>query len=144
MAEITFELVTLEGVKFTEQCYSVQLPTPDGLVSILPHHIPLVSIATPGVVSIRRRPDDPDTALEHFASDGGLIEVSGKRVRLLADTAEAADDVNELEAKQALERAKELQKTAKGQVALADATALIERHTARIKVAELKRRPRTK
>ena len=144
MAEITFELVTLEGVKFTEQCYSVQLPTPDGLVSILPHHIPLVSIASPGVVSIRRRQDDPDSALEHFASDGGLIEVSGKRVRLLADTAEAAEDVNELEAKQALERAKELQKTAKDQVALADATALIERHAARIKVAELKRRRRTK
>ena len=82
--------------------------------------------------------------MEHFASDGGVIEVSGKRVRLLADSADAADDIDELAAKQAFERAQELQKSAKDQVALADATALIERSAARIKVAELKRRRKTR
>ena len=140
MAEITFELVTLEGVKFTEECYSVQLPTPDGLISILPHHIPLISIASPGVISIRRRAEDPDSALQHYATDGGVIEVSGKRIRLLADAAEAAEDIDELKTKEALERAKELATTAKTQVALADATALIERHSAQLRVAELKNR----
>jgi len=139
---ITFELVTLEGVKFTAECYSVSLPTPQGLTSVLPHHIPLVSIAVPGVISIRKHQNDPDSALEHFASDGGLIEVDGKRVRLLADTAEAAEDIDELEAKKALEKAQELQKTAKDQVALADAAAIIERQTVRLKVAELKKRRR--
>ncbi len=137
---ITFELVTLEGVKFTAECYSVTIPTPDGLTSILPHHIPLVSIAVPGVISVRKRPGDPDSALEHFASDGGLVEVSNKRVRLLSNSAEAADDIKEAEVKEALERARELQKNAKDQVSLADATALIERHVARLKVAELKKR----
>lgn len=137
---LTFELVTLEGVKFTEECYSVALPTPGGVITVMPHHIPLVSVAMPGVVSVRRNQNDPDSKLEHFASDGGVIEISGTRVRLLANAAEAAGDINEMEAKEALERARELQLNAKDQVALADATGLIERHLAQLKVAELKRR----
>lgn len=139
---LTFELVTLEGVKFTEECYSISLPTPSGVITIMPHHIPLISLAVPGVVSVRRSQNDPDSKLDHFASDGGVIEISGTKVRLLANAAESAEDINEMEVKEALERAKELQANAKDQVALADATGLIERHLAQLKVAELKRRHR--
>ncbi len=142
MAELTFELVTPEGIKFTHEAYEIMLPTAEGQVAILPHHIPLVSLAVPGVVSIRRKQSDSDSQLEHFAVSGGLIEISGSRVRLLADTAEHAEDVDELRAKEALERARELAKTAKDDVSLADATAAIERNLGRIKVAELKKRRR--
>jgi F-type H+-transporting ATPase subunit epsilon len=140
MAELKFELVTPEGVKFTESAYEVMLPTPEGEIAILPHHIPLVSLAVPGVVSIRRKESDKDSQLEHFAVSGGLIEISGSNIRLLADTAEHAEDVDEMRAKEALERAHELAKTAKDDVSLADATAAIERNLGRLKVAELKKR----
>jgi F-type H+-transporting ATPase subunit epsilon len=143
VTDLTFELVTLEGIKFSEDCYEVMLPTPQGQIAILPHHIPLVSIASAGVVSIRKNPQDSDDRLQHFASSGGLVEVEGKRVRLLADSAESAEDIDELEVKEALERAQEIQKKATSQVALADATATLERQTARLKVAELKRRRKT-
>lgn len=139
---LKFELVTLEGIKFTQECYSISLPTPSGIITIMPHHIPLISVAVPGVVSVRKAQNDPDSQLEHFASDGGVIEISGTRVRLLANAAEAANDINEMEAKEALERAREMQQNAKDQVALADATGLIERHLAQLKVAELKKRHR--
>ncbi|MBW3538002.1 ATP synthase F1 subunit epsilon [Candidatus Parcubacteria bacterium] len=137
---LTFELVTPEGVKFTEEAYEVLLPTPNGQIGILPHHMPLVTLAVPGVIGIRRRADDPDSRIEHFATGGGFVEVDGKRLRLLADTAEHAEDIDELRAKEALERAQELQQTAEDHVALADATALIERNLARLKVTEIKRR----
>lgn len=137
---LTFELITLDGVKFTEECYEVILPTPDGQIAVFPEHAPLIAIASPGVIAVRKRQSDKDEDMLHFATDGGLIEVDDKRVRLLADVAEEANDIDERKAKEALERAKHLRAQADSQVALADATALIERHMAQLKVAELKRR----
>jgi F-type H+-transporting ATPase subunit epsilon len=141
---LTFELVTLEGLKFAEECYEVILPTPDGQIAILPNHIPLVSITSDGVVSVRRNPNDSDDRMEHFASSGGLVEIEGRRVRLLADSAETSDDLDEAEVKDALEKAKALVKNAKNQVDLSDATSLLERQSARLRVTEIKRRSRSR
>jgi F-type H+-transporting ATPase subunit epsilon len=142
MAQVSFELITPEGLKFQENVYEVMLPTPDGYIGVLPHHIPLITIATPGVISIRRRSDDRDEDVEHMATSGGFVEIDGKRVRLLADSAERAEDIDEFKAQEALKRAKELQTTHADQVSLADAARLIETNLARLKVAELKRRRR--
>ncbi len=140
MAELTFELVTPEGIKFTEEAYEILLPTPDGQIGILPHHLALVSLATAGVVSVRRRATDTDSQMEHFSTTGGLIEIDGKRVRLLADSAEHADDIEPLKVQEALKHAQDLAKTAGSHVALADATALIERYSSQLKVADIKGR----
>ncbi len=139
---VTFELITPEGLKIQEEVYELLLPTPNGQIGILPNHMPLISIITPGVISIRRRQEDTDQALEHLATSGGFLEVDDKKVRLLADSAERAEDIDEMKAQQALEKAKEMQKTAKDQVSLAEATSIIEQSTARLRVAELKKRRR--
>ena len=139
-AEISFEIITPEGLKFQADVYEAVLPTPHGNIGILPHHIPLISIVSPGVIAIRRNEKDLDDRLEYLATEGGFVEIDGKRVRLLADTAERAEDIDEMKVKEALERAKQLQATAKDQVSLADALSLIERQSARLKVAELRRR----
>lgn len=140
MAQITFEIVTPEGPKFGEEVYSVTLPTSQGQIGILPHHIPLITIVTPGVIFIRRHQDDSEEQAEHVATAGGLVEIDGKRVRLLADSAQRAEDIDELKAKEALEHARQLQRTAKNHVDLAEAVALIDQNLARLKVAELRRR----
>ncbi len=138
--QISFELVTPEGLKLHEEVYEVLLPAPQGQIGILPNHMPLISVITPGVISVKRHADDPDEDVEILATSGGLLEVDGQRARLLADTAERADDIDEMRAKEALERAKEIQKTAKDQISLAEATSIIEQSAARLKVAELKRK----
>ncbi len=142
MAVLSFEIVTPQGVKFQSEVAQVQLPTPDGEVGILPHHIPLITVVSPGVISITHAEVRSGEQVEHMATSGGLVEIDGKRVRLLADTAERAEDIDELKAKEALARARELMQTARTQVSLADATALIEQNTARLKVSELRRRRR--
>jgi len=140
---LTFELVTLEGVKFSSECWEVIIPTPDGQVAIFPEHMPLVSVSSPGVIAIRKRQTDKDEDMDLFATDGGVIEVvHGRKIRLLADIAEAAADINEMEAKEALKRAEELRANAGSQVDLAQAVGLIEQQTARLRVAELRRRKR--
>ena len=69
---IKFELVTLAGTKFSKEVYEVVLPTADGYIAIFPSHMPLVSIATPGVISVRHKLGDPEEKLEYFATNGGV------------------------------------------------------------------------
>lgn len=139
---IHFELVTLDGTKFAQEVYEVILPTPDGHIAVLPHHIPLVSLATPGVITIRHNQKDSDNKLEYFATNGGVIEVLDNVVRVLADAADREDEINEQEAQKAFERAQKMVKEAKTPVELSQAQSLMDRHTVRLRVAELRRRKR--
>lgn len=140
MSQLSFEIVTPGGLVFQEDVYQVLLPTPQGQIGVLPHHIPVVTLLAPGVISIQRQAGDKEAQWEHVATAGGFVEIDGKQVRLLADVAERADDIDELKAEEALEKARELARSQREQVSLADATGLLELNTARLKVAELRRR----
>lgn len=139
-AQISFEVITLEGLKFQEDVWQVELPTPQGAIGILPHHIPLLGVVVPGVIAIKRHEADSEEKIEYFATEGGFVEIDGKHVRLLADSAERAEDIDEMKAQQALVRAQEMKRAAKDQVSLGQAESLIEQQVARIKVAGLRRR----
>ena len=141
---IYFELVTLDGTKFGEAVHEVILPTPDGYIAVFENHAPLVSIATPGVISVRRKSGDPDTKLEYFATAGGVIEVleGDQKVRVLVDEADREEEINEKEAEAAFERAKALHAAAGDKVSLEHAQSLVDRQASRLKVAELRRRKR--
>ena len=136
----TLELVTLNGIKFNDEVHEVILPTPDGLIAIFPDHMPLVSMTVPGVISVRRTKEDPDSKMEHFATNGGVAEISKHRVRVLVDEAVAPHEISVKEAEEALRKAKALAKDAKDQVSLDKAHTLISTYTTRLKVAGVKRR----
>ena len=141
---IKFELVTLDGVKFRDEVHEVLLPTPQGQVAIFKDHMPLISIASEGMIGVRRKPEYPDDMIEYFSTNGGVIELSDDTVRLLADEAAGEDELNEADIKAALERAHNLRKEAKDQVSLEHAQATIDRSRTQLKIAELKKRSRRK
>jgi len=136
----TFELVTLDGIKLAEEVYEVLLPTPEGIIAVFPHHAPIISLASPGVISVRRNPNTPDSELEHYATNGGVIEITDKRIRVLVDEATAPDEIVEKEIEEALKRAQEVTKEAKDQVQLDKAHALVQHYRSQLKVAELRKR----
>ncbi len=133
------EFVTLTGPKFQEAVYEVILPTPTGDIAVLPGHMPLVTLASPGVITVRRNKADAEDKLEYFAIYGGVAEVSTDRLRILVDEADHADEIVEEHAQQAFEEARALKERAKDQVELDQAQALIDRHAVRLRVAELRR-----
>ncbi len=139
---IRFEVVTLGGVKFAEEVFEIQVPTPEGIIGIFSNHMPLVSLAVPGVITIRRHERDSDDKLEYFATTGGVIEIADKSVRILADEAESSEEINEAAAEKALENAGEALKNATDKVSLEQAQAAIDRQRVRLNVAGLKRRRR--
>lgn len=137
---IHLQLISLAGVKFDEDVYEVLLPTLEGTIGVLPGHMPLIAAAANGVISVRRSMRDPDFLMEHFATNGGVIEVSHNILRVLVDEADHAEDINETEAKAAHERALKLKAEAKDEVSLERAQALVDRTSVRLQVAGLKRR----
>lgn len=135
-----FELVTLMGIKLDQDIYQATIDTADGEISVYPDHEPLVTIAVPGVISVRKHKDRDEE--EFFAISGGVVEISGARIRVLVDEAEHGDDIVEAESQAALERALRLRDEAQDQIELEKAHQLIDRHQVRLRVADLRRRKR--
>ena len=137
-----FELVSLDGVKYAAEAYSVTLKTAAGEITVLPDHEPLLGAVVPGVITIRRNKDDTAAEAEHYATYGGVLEVTRDGIRVLVDEATHGDEINESEAEKAHQAAIELQKSAKDQVELDKAQALVDRTAVRLHVAGLRRRHR--
>ena len=139
---MNLQLITLLGVKIDQDVYEVIMPTSEGEIAVFPDHEALIAVAVSGVVVVRYKKDDIDAQLDHFAISGGIIEVSKNKVRILVDEAAHGDEIVEAEAKAALDRALKMQADAKEQVDIDEAHELVDRHSVRLKVAELRRRHR--
>lgn len=139
---LRFQIITLSGVKFDEEVYEIQLPTPDGQIGVFPNHMPLVSLAVPGLISVRRNQRDSNAKLEYFATDGGVIEILNNTIKILSDEAVHAEDIHEESAKKALAAAEQAYADAKDKVSLDKAQAMIDRQAVRLNVAKYKRRQR--
>ena len=137
---IHFTLYTLDGVKFDDQVYEVTIPTLDGVIGVLPGHMPLVSVATHGPIMVRRTVGQRDDQRDVFAISGGTVHIENDDLRVLVDEADHADDLNEQEVQEAYERAKKLKEEAKDHVSLQHAQTMIDRHAVRMHVASMKRR----
>lgn len=137
---IRLQLVTLDGSLFDKDVYEVTVPTLEGEIGVLSHHMPLIAVAKPGVVAIRHQERDADDQRDFFAINGGAVEIIDNRIRILVDDADHADDINQAEVEAALERAKEMKANATDQVSLEHAQALVDRQAVRLQVAGLKRR----
>jgi F-type H+-transporting ATPase subunit epsilon len=135
-----FQLVTLLGTKVDDDVYEVVLPTAAGEIAVFPGHEPVVSIAIPGAIAVRRQKGDPDSKLDYFAISGGVIEINPQGLRVLVDEADNGDDIVEAESKAALERALKQRDEATDKVDAERAHKLVERHAGQLKVAELRRR----
>ena len=131
MAQLSVEIVTPERGVTREDVEGVSLPTPEGEISILPHHTPYLGALAPG--EIRLRKDGVESLL---AVSGGVVEVrDGHHVKVLADTAERAEEISETRAEEARRRAKELRRSALADdVSFARVSAAIEKELARLRV----------
>jgi F-type H+-transporting ATPase subunit epsilon len=86
---IQLEVATPERAIVSEQVTDVQVPGQDGYLGILPGHAPLFSLLGAGSLSYTAG------GARHFlAVQGGLVEVLQGQVRVLANLAERAEDID--------------------------------------------------
>lgn len=133
-------LVTLTGVKFDKEIYSITIPTVDGVISVFPGHEPLITVAETGVAKVVHEKDSD--MVEYFAISGGVVKISQTEVEILVDEADHGEEILEAETMAALERAIQARDEAGDQIEREKAHQLIDRHTVRLRVAELQRRRR--
>lgn len=135
MKKFKFTITTPERTLVSEEIEQVSLPTEMGEITILPHHIPLVSLLRPGEMRIVR-----DGKMELYAVAGGFIEVGTNEVTVLADAAEHADEIDEARAEEAKKRAEEvMSKEVQSEERFLAAQMQLEKHLARLRVARKRR-----
>lgn len=96
------EIVTQERTVFSAEVDTVNLPTPEGRMGVLPNHMVMLTTLGFGEVVVRRGGEE-----EYFAIGGGFAEILPDRVTLLADSAEYAEEIDVERAQQARERAEQ-------------------------------------
>jgi F-type H+-transporting ATPase subunit epsilon len=129
------EIVTIERKVYSEDVDMVIAPGSEGELGILPNHTPLLTTLTEGVLRVKRGGEE-----EVFAIGGGIMEVLPNKVIVLADAAEASDEIDVARAEQARQRAEALLKERKPGVELEAALAALRRSQVRLKVAQRRRR----
>lgn len=102
------ELVTPEKQVYSDEVDQVSLPTPDGQITILPHHIPLVTQVKPGELTIKK-----NDKFSHFVTGSGFVEITGQTISILTDLAETSDNLDEKKIEEARTRAEEALKQSK-------------------------------
>lgn len=73
------DIITPERNLFSGAATAVQLPGVEGLFQVLANHAPIMAALTSGRVKI-----DTAKGSEFVAIDGGVVEVSGNTVTVLA------------------------------------------------------------
>jgi len=129
---IKFSVITPEKKVYENEVFQVSIPTTTGEITVLPGHIPMVSVLQAGEMRIK------DKDGEHpYAVSAGFLEVrANNELVILADRAERADTIDLVRAEESRKRAEEEMKKAKaGQdVDYARLQALIDKEMNRIRV----------
>lgn len=122
------DIITPDDTVFEGDVESLTLPTADGEITILGGHMPLVSVLVPGTVIARKEKEE-----WYFACSRGVIEIDGKEIHVLADTADRAESLQETAIEAARAAAVKLQGERRDDAeGFADATAQMERELARL------------
>ncbi len=98
--KLELEIVTPERLVLAETVSSVILPGEQGYLGVLPMHAPLLTRLQVGQLEY-----DADGRHVTMAVSGGFAEVLRDRVRILAETAELASEIDVDRAKRSKEKA---------------------------------------
>lgn len=130
-------IVTPEGSVFEgDKVVSITLPTETGVITIKEDHLPIMSIIVPGEVQILNEDttDEVDIAISR-----GVVQLAGDNyLKVLADTAERAEDIDVDRAEQARKAAEELQnrEQEESDIDMAMVASKIEKELARTNVGK--------
>jgi F-type H+-transporting ATPase subunit epsilon len=135
MAKLRVEVVTGDRVVFEEDDVDMVIaPGADGTLGILPRHAALVSVLSMGEMRVRK-----DGTEESIVVFGGFIEVAHNQVRVLADTAERAEEIDLARAQAARDRAEARLTDRSANIDFTRAELALRRSTLRLRVGQRSR-----
>ena len=101
--EFQIHILSAERDFYQGACVSLVLPTLDGELGVMAHHVPLVSAVIPGELRCTLADGSSFTAVVSH----GLVRVEGNDVLVLVDSAERPEEIDAARARRAAEQARE-------------------------------------
>lgn len=124
------EIVTPERVVFSEDVDFVVAPGFYGSLGVLRNHAPLITALEIGELKVKQGGQEHKLAIS-----GGFFEVKENKITVLADTAEAASEIDVNRAMEAKRRAEELLNQRTADIDAIRAELALKRALTRLKVA---------
>lgn len=97
---LKLQIVTPEGVVYSDDVEMVGLKSIEGQIGILPNHIRLMTQMVPGEMMVRKDGRD-----QFLAVGEGMVDVTGAEVAIATDMAIEADRIDEAKVEEARRRA---------------------------------------
>jgi len=130
MNKIYLKIVTPERVLHDGEVSQVTLPTLQGQITVLPQHIPLITVMAAGEIEAKTSHE-----VILIAVEGGFVEVKPDGLVILADAGQMATEIDEKKVNEAIERAqKALETTEVHDHNYEILRAMIERETSKLKI----------
>ena len=126
---LKLQIVTPQGVAYSEEVQMVGLRSVEGQLGILPNHIRLMTRLLPGEMLVRKEGKD-----KFLAVGEGLVEVTSDRVSILTDMAIDADSIDEAKAEEARQKAEARLHEKISAAELASVNAALARSIAQLRV----------
>jgi F-type H+-transporting ATPase subunit epsilon len=130
------EILTIDQKVFDDDIDAVTVPAIDGVITILPRHVPLMTALGLGELRIRKGKE-----LIPMVVGGGIMQVNPQHVYILADLAERTEDIDEAKAEEARRKAEKLLEQKTTEIDFAKAEASLRQELARLKLVQ-KYRPK--
>ncbi len=102
---IRCEIVSQDRMVYSGDVDMVLIPGAEGMMGILPHHTPVLTVIQYGIITVRERGQE-----KHFTVAGGIAEVQPDQITVLADAAENVAEIDVQRAQEARQRAEEILK----------------------------------
>lgn len=133
MAEntMTLQIISPDRIFYEGEVSMVEMVTTEGELGVYPGHIPLVSVLSPGIISIHVGDD-----VKYAAVHAGFVEILADRISVMAEIAEWPGEIDLERAESAKERASKRLEDKGGTIDLTRAEVALRRALTRIELKE--------
>lgn len=121
-----------DKVFYKDQCIALIVPLDDGQKEVLAHHENMIIATVTGEIRLQH----PDGTWHSAFVGNGFVQIMNNRVRMLVDTAERPEDIDERRAQEALERAEEQLRQKQSVMEHSHSEASLARALTRLRVKE--------
>ncbi len=94
------EIISQDRLVYHGEAESILLPGVDGVLEVLPRHMPLLTKLNPGLIKVTLPEGE-----EYFTVMGGFVEILADSVTVFADAAENVEEIDVARAEAARRRA---------------------------------------
>lgn len=136
MSQLHLKIVTPEKLVIDEKVSEVLVPSSEGELGILPHHVNLMAKILPGELTIKRGERE-----ERLAMGGGFLQMVDNTLTIMTDLAKKSDEIDEKTVEEARKRAQKALEDKLSDEEYAETLAVLERSLAQLKI---KRRHRAR